>query len=143
YGRNHDTRLTTLIDGRIACVRWPRSYDLIQGCHLNNSASSFEEGFNEKYPNGLDKPSRWSHEALCAIGQSTTLGKVVASNHYTILRITADGQELEQLYKTVTVKGSDESFIALNDIVQAENGHLVALIQHQYNQFMGGNILEL
>lgn len=143
YGQNHDTKPTTLKDGRIAFIRWSRSYELIQGCPLDSSEVDYEDIFNAQYPHGLDAPPQWSHEALCALAQPTPLGKVVASNHYTILRITADGEELQQLYKTVTLKGSDESFIELDQIVQAENGHLVALIQHKYNAFMGGNILEL
>src|SRR5690606_42014206 len=109
YGQNHDTKPTTLKDGRIAFIRWSRSYELIQGCPLDSSEVDYEDIFNAQYPHGLDAPPQWSHAALCALAQPTPLGKVVASNHYTILRIPAEAEALQQLYKTVTLKGSDES----------------------------------
>ncbi|MES2673379.1 MAG: PKD domain-containing protein [Pseudomonadota bacterium] len=143
YGRNHDTKPTTLKDGRIAFVRWSRTYELLQNCPVDGATTSTTDIFNAQYPTGLDMPAQWSLAAVCANAHSTPIGKVLASNHYTILRITADGKELQQLYKTVTLTGSDESFIGIEHIVQAENGQLAALLKHQYTQSLGGNIVEL
>jgi fibro-slime domain-containing protein len=141
YGKNHDTKPTTLKDGRIAFVRWSRSYELLQGCPTENATTP--DLFSANYPKGLDVPAEWSLEAKCALAQATPKGKVLASNHYTILRITADGEELQQLYKTVTLTGSDDSFLGIDHLVQSENGQLVAVVKHAYNQFLGGNVLEL
>jgi fibro-slime domain-containing protein len=141
YGKNHDTKPTTLKDGRIAFVRWSRSYELLKGCPVSGEAST--DLFSAKYPKGLDVPAEWSLEAKCALAQETPKGKVLPSNHYTILRITADGEELQQLYKTVTMTGSDDSFLGIDHLVQTENGQLVAVVKHAYNQFLGGNVLEL
>lgn len=143
YGKNHDTKPTTLKDGRIAFVRWSRTYELLQGCPVDSTTTQSGDIFNAQYPAGLEVPSKWPLAAVCANAHSTPIGKVLASNHYTILRITADGNELQQLYKTVTLTGSDESFIGIEHIVQAENGQLAALLKHQYNQTLGGNIVEL
>ena len=142
YGKNHDTKPTTLKDGRIAFVRWSRTYELLQ-CPVDTANSLSPDIFTAQYPAGLDVPAKWSQAAVCAFAQTTPIGKVLASNHYTILRITVDGKELQQLYKTVTLTGSDESFIGIDHIVQAENGQLAAVIKHQYNQSLGGNIVEL
>lgn len=152
YGRNHDTKPITLKDGRIAFVRWTRTYSLLPNCPAASTTdgsvqkpafSEFNDVFNMDYPKGLDLPPQWSQEKLCALAQTTPMGKVVASNHYRILRITADGEELDQLYKTVTLLGSDESFIEPNQLIQVEDGKLVTVLQHQYNGFMGGNVLQL
>lgn len=151
YGRNHDTKPTTLKDGRVAFVRWTRTYSVIQNCPAADTGVSAKPAFSEfnqvfnnvDYPKGLDLPPQWTHEKLCALAQSTPMGKVVASNHYRILRITADGEKLEQLYKTVTLLGSDETFIGPDQLIQVEDGKLVTLLQHQYNSFMGGNVLQL
>jgi fibro-slime domain-containing protein len=141
YGKNHDTKPTTLKDGRIAFVRWSRTYELLLGCPTDDVATP--DLFSSVYPKGLDMPAEWSLEAKCALAQSTPNGKALASNHYTILRITADGKELQQLYKTVSFTGSDNSFLGIDHLVQGENGHLVAVVKHAYNQFLGGNVLEL
>ena len=68
---------------------------------------------------------------------------MIASNNYTLLRITTDGSQLEQLYDTVTVGGSDAAFVGISKLKQAENGKLVAVLKHNYNQFLGGNPVEL
>ena len=66
----------------------------------------------------------------------------ITSNNYTVLRISPDGETLDQLYETVSIQGTDEEFIALDKLAQAEDGRLIGVLRHQYNAFLGGNIIE-
>jgi fibro-slime domain-containing protein len=141
YGKNHDIKPTTLKDGRIAFVRWTHTNDLVEGCPVNTEIQA--DALKVEYPVGLDSPQKWSQDKLCALATETENGFVLPTNHYTLLTITADGKDMDQLYKTVTVSGSDEGFIEVDQIVQAENGHLVALLKHHYNSMAGGDIVEL
>lgn len=146
YGRNFDIEPTTLKDGRIAFVRWTRTYHPIS---CPTTASAQKPGINDVFsttntnPLGLGLPSQWSSQQLCALAQETPMGQVVATNHYRLLRITADGTDIDQLYQTVSLLGSDESFIAPDQLIQLEDGKLATLLRHQYNSFMGGNVVEL
>ena len=146
YGRNFDVEPTTLKDGRIAFVRWTRTYQPIS---CPTTVSTQKLGINDVFsaakvnPTGLALPTQWSSQQLCALAQDTPLGKVVATNHYRLLRITADGTDIDQLYQTVSLLGSDESFIAPDQLIQLENGKLATLLRHQYNSVMGGNVLRL
>lgn len=146
YGRNFDIEPTTLNDGRIAFVRWTRTYQPIS---CPTTVSTQKPGVNDVFsaakvnPAGLGLPAQWPASQLCALAQDTPLGKVVATNHYRLLRITADGTDIDQLYPTVSLLGSDESFIAPDQLIQLENGSLATLLRHQYNSFMGGNVLKL
>ncbi|WNO10729.1 PKD domain-containing protein [Teredinibacter sp. KSP-S5-2] len=148
YGSNHDINPTTLRDGRIAFVRWSRSYEQAASCGSSTyqktdiSNATHADLFKSDYPSGISAPINWSDVEACQYSRSSVAGQIVARNNYTLLRISADGSELEQLYQTVTTKSSDEQFIKISKIVQAENGHLIATVQHQYNQFLGGDILE-
>lgn len=140
YGNNHDTTPTTLLDGRISFVRWSRSYELLKNCPEGLTAGDLASA---DVPRGLSNPATWSNEQKCAYAIDTPIGPALASNHYSLLTITQDGAELDALYKTVTSGASDEEFLYIDNIVQAENGYLVAVLKHHYNQFMGGNIIEL
>jgi fibro-slime domain-containing protein len=141
YGRNHDTKAITLRDGRIAFIRWSRTYDLIEGCPTNDP--SVDNVFASNYARGLAVPGDWTKEQMCQYAEATPLGKVFAKNHYTVLRITADGKQLQKLYNTVALKPSDENFLSMARLVQGENGQLTAVLQHQFNNLAGGNIIEL
>ncbi|MEX1033547.1 MAG: PKD domain-containing protein [Cellvibrionaceae bacterium] len=144
FGNNHDTKTTTLTDGNVAFVRWSRSYDLLPQCDAETStAKSSVTTFGATYPSGLDSPSPWSDEQLCSYAVSTPLGKALPSNHYTLLSISPDTEQLEQVYETVTIFGSDEEFVFLDKIVQGQDGYLIGLMKHFYNQHLGGNVVTL
>ncbi|MGH1439054.1 MAG: PKD domain-containing protein [Cellvibrionaceae bacterium] len=146
YGINHDTNPTTLKDGRIAFIRTSFTYELLAedvGNPPANRASRDELlSAEDPAPWGLRRPQSWSEQKLAEYSEATPVGRVIASNNYTLLRITADGQEIEQLYDTVSVASSDEEFIFIDRIVQAENGRLVAVLKHKFNEALGGDILE-
>ncbi|MFL0799330.1 MAG: hypothetical protein K6L80_02685 [Agarilytica sp.] len=148
YGNNHDLHPLTMNDGRVVFVRWSRSYELLKQCGASTQKllpenASYEDLFSVSKTEGLAKPEEWADEAVCQFAIDTVVGAVVPTNNYTILRITTDGASLEQLYETVSVGGSDAAFLAISELKQAENGKLVAILQHQYNQFLGGNPVEL
>ena len=146
YGSHHDTQPTTLKDGRVAFVRWSRSYELLRQCQTQSATLNkvgFDQMFSSDYPSGITAPAAWGSEELCAFAIETPFGPALASNHYTLLRINSDGSELAQLYNTVTTNASDESLLQLSDMVQAESGRLLVLLKHRYNQFLGGNVMEL
>ncbi len=143
YGKNHDVKPTTLKDGRIAFVRWSHDYEVLTNCPAANTGASFDAIFNVNSPKGLDLAAKWLSDKKCALAQETTEGKVLASNTYRILRITVDGKELQQLYKKVELVGANESFIAPERIVQAENGRLNVVLSHQFSPYLGGNVFEL
>ena len=146
YGNHHDTQTASLTDGRVTFLRWSRSYQLLPQCQFREprlSKVTVEEFFEQQYPDGLGVPEDWGSQELCTFAQETPFGSVLASNHYTLLRINADGSELAQLYNTVTTNASEESLLQLQEIVQAESGRLITLLKHRYNQFLGGNVMEL
>ncbi len=152
FGNNHDVKPITLRDGRVAFIRWSRRYELVSECSnesdelagaasLTASNSSLLESVPP--PTGLSRPDQWPQQAMCQYTIDTPLGAAIASNHYSLLRIDAEGETLEQLYKTVSLERSDEVFMVPDQLVQSESGQLLTLIKHQYNQFHGGDILEL
>ncbi len=148
YGNNHDIHPLTMNDGRIVFVRWSRSYELVKECGVNfqkpmSREAGYDDLFSQQKASGLSKPELWSDDAMCQYAIETPVGAVVATNNYTILRMTPAGGGMEQLYDTVSVGGSDAAFLAISEIKQAENGKLVAILQHEYNQFLGGNPVEL
>ncbi|MFL0802836.1 MAG: hypothetical protein K6L81_03900 [Agarilytica sp.] len=148
YGNNHDLHPLTMNDGRVVFVRWSRSYELLKQCGVSAQKvlpenSDYDDLFSVSKTEGLQKPEDWADEAVCQFAIETVVGAVVPTNNYTILRITTDGGSIEQLYDTVSVGGSDAAFLAISELKQAENGKLVAILQHQYNQFLGGNPVEL
>ena len=146
YGNNHDTKTTTLLDGKVAFVRWSRSYELLPQCdgvNVEANGGDYKDIFSSAYPKGLSKPTPWDEQHLCQYAIPTPLGKALPSNHYTLLQIDPDSEQLDQLYNTVTLFGSDEEFVFLNDIVQASDGYLMGVMKHFYNQHQGGNVVSL
>ena len=138
FGRlNHDINPTNLNDGRIAFVRWERSFATIENCSTNDTPGT------SAFPSGLVLPPLWNATTKCAYSQSTDLGTSIATNHYKLLTITSDGSSMEQLYQTSTTASSDEAFLMIDQILQAENGNLFSLIRHRYNQSLGGALVEL
>ena len=144
YGINHDTNPTTLKDGRIAFIRTAFSYELLEDiiAPVNRASRDDVLAAESPAPWGLKKPSAWSQEKVAEYSEATPVGRVIATNNYTLLRITSDGQEIEQLYDTVSVERSDAEFIFIDRIVQAESGRLVAVLKHKFNKALGGDILE-
>lgn len=147
YGAQHDTKTTSMTDGRVTFLRWSRSYDLLPNCETTDSTElskvSFDVFTSDSYPEGITEPQPWSQSDMCSYAIETPFGPAIATNHYTLLRISADGSDLQQLYATVTTGNSDESLLFLQEIVQAENGRLLVLLKHRYNQFLGGTVMEL
>ena len=145
YGIHHDTHPTTMKDGRIAFIRRSYNYDIVKGCPLVGQSKSTQDLLkgDAASPFGMVRPSRWSADTLCAYSESTPIGEASASNSYTLLRITQDGESIEQLYKTVEIEASNEQFIFLDRIVQGENGRLVGVLKHKFSESLGGNLLEL
>ncbi|MBX2807567.1 MAG: fibro-slime domain-containing protein [Cellvibrionaceae bacterium] len=146
YGENHDTHPTTMKDGRIVFIRWTPTYEMIerQCAELQSTATghSLFKGASD-LPFGLAKPNDWLPDTACAYAESIPLGSVLLSNNYTLLRMTAEGDAIEQLYETVSIAPSDEQHLSLDRIVQAENGRLVALLKHKFSPSMGGDLIEL
>ncbi|TQV74216.1 fibro-slime domain-containing protein [Exilibacterium tricleocarpae] len=145
YGRyNHDIKPGTLKDGRVAFVRWERSFQPVTNCPAGAKGGSGDIfGPPETYPNGLGSPDRWDSNTTCRLSKSTPTGLVAVTNHYKLLTIGEDKESLEQLYNTVTAVSSEEAFLAIDRIFQAENGNLFSLVRHQYNPVSGGALLEL
>ncbi|MGH1487068.1 MAG: PKD domain-containing protein [Cellvibrionaceae bacterium] len=154
YGINHDTHPAMMKDGRIAFIRWSYTYntDIVRHCAADNNKSISTQDLlksTEAGPVGMNRPSNWSSEQLCSyketINAGTKGGKVnlLHTNNYTLLRITADGKSIDQLYETVSIEPSDEQLVSLDRIVQAENGKLVGILKHKINDNLGGNIIEL
>jgi fibro-slime domain-containing protein len=144
YGNNHDTHATTMKDGRIAFIRWNYSYKLMGDCPLQKNIMPVETllKVNENTPFGMKRPSRWASDVQCEYSESTPIGEILATNNYTLLRITPDGKSLEQLYETVSVNASEEEFLFIDRIIQGENGQLVALLKHKFKESLGGNLIE-
>lgn len=146
FGNNHDTETTTLADGKIAFLRWSRSYDLLPYCDTDDqilNGASRGDFFPSGYPNGLAAPGQWDRARLCSFSITTPLGQALPSNHYTLLAIQPDSGVIEQLYETVTIYGSDEEFVYLDDLVQGQDGHLIGLLKHFYNEHRGGSPVRL
>nr|MBX2808574.1 hypothetical protein [Cellvibrionaceae bacterium] len=146
YGENHDTHPITMRDGRIAFMRWSPGYERVERqCAAARSAVVGEDLLrgSADLPFGLDRPNSWSLATACAYSESMPLGKVLLSNNYTLLRITPDGGSIDQLYETVSLGLSDEQHLALDRIVQAENGRLLALLKHKFSPSLGGDLIEL
>lgn len=142
YGRyNHDIQTSTLKDGRVAFVRWERSYQPMSSCATGAKGTDlFAPGV---YPQGLASPESWDRNTVCQYSKSTDGGMVAVSSRYKLLTISEDGESLQQLYKTVTPLSSDEAFLTVDEIFQAENGNLFSLLKHEYNPVSGGALLEL
>lgn len=144
YGRfNHDVNPTTLKDGRVAFVRWERSYQLMGSCSLEQGVSGKSTQLSSDFPAGLGLPLIWNDETKCDFSKLTPNGAVFTASHHKVLTITSDGESMEQLYNTATTDSSDESFLAIDQLFQAESGNLYSLIRHQYNPVLGGEIVEL
>lgn len=149
YGLSHDIKTTTLKDGRIGFVRWSKSYKRAPECDADEidgevlSGQSFEEYFNQTPPAGLSTPDAWPQESICNYAKNSPFGPVIASNTYTLLRMSADGTDMDQLYDKVSNSGSDGEFLTLSKLVQGESGRLVTLIKHEYSPFSGGSLVEL
>lgn len=144
YGRyNHDINPTTLKDGRIAFVRWERSYQPMASCVLGEQVEGKFSNFSTSYPSGLGLPEIWNDEVKCDFSKLTPNGAVFASTHHKILTISSDGESMEQLYNTATTDSSEESFLAIEQLFQAESGNLFSLLRHKYNPVLGGEIVEL
>lgn len=143
FGRyNHDVNLSVLQDGRIAFVRWEPSFESASSCAALPAQNSSSTA-NANFPRGLALPDTWSQESKCAQSRLTPNGQVFVTNHYKVLTISADGQSMQQLYDTTTASSSDEAFLAIDQIFQAESGNLFSLLRHQYNPVQGGALLEL
>lgn len=143
YGVSHDIKTTTLKSGKIAFVRWSQSFKLQPSCAANSaSGSSKADVFETRYPEGTDNPAIWDEQEMCEYTLNTPFAPVLASNDYTVLQIDADGSQIDQLYPKVTISSSEEEFIALDKIIQGENGHLIGVLRHQFSGHKGGTILE-
>ncbi len=143
YGRyNHDLRPTTLTDGRIAFVRWERSFSPLPSCLLTDKTQQSDIPASKNNLNGLNIPASWSSDEQCKMAQLTTNGAVFTKIHHKLLTISSDGTSMEQLYNTATSGDSEDSFLAVDKIVQAENGNILGLVKHQYNPTFGGQLLE-
>ncbi|NVJ60216.1 MAG: hypothetical protein HWE27_07500, partial [Gammaproteobacteria bacterium] len=146
YGRtNHDIKPTLLTDGRVAFIRWERSTQVVEQClsyfGLGKQTNSGELLGAKAF--SIAQPEEWEEPEFCAYAKLTQQGAVTVTNHYKLLTISADGAQMEQLYNTVTMEPSEESFLAVDRIVQAENGNLYAVLKHQYNEVLGGALVEL
>ena len=143
YGRyNHDINPATLKDGRIAFVRWERSFQPIPSCSLQQNKSNHSISEESQFPSGLGLPNKWNEETKCEFAKLTVNGAVFTTIHHKILTITSDGESMEQLYNTATTDSSEESFLGIDQLFQAESGNLYSLIRHQYNPVLGGEIVE-
>ncbi len=137
---NHDINPTVLKDGRVAFVRWETSVQSAASCSNVTSSASPVDG---TFASGLSTPASWESGSKCKNAKMTADGLVFVTNNYRLLTITADGQSMQQLYNTVSTSSNDESYLALDQIVQAENGNLFGLLRHQYNAVQGGAMIEL
>jgi len=138
YGTvNHDINPTNLNDGRIAFVRWERSFQTLNSCSDGGTPST------NVFPSGVLLPPVWNDATECAYSEFTTTGAVIETNHYKLLTISSDGESMEQLYETSSTASSDEAFLVIDQILQAENGNLFSLIRHRYSQTFGGALVEL
>ncbi|TQV82812.1 PKD domain-containing protein [Aliikangiella coralliicola] len=135
---NHDLNPTLLSDDKIAFVRWQRSMQPAPQCSAN-SGHSFEADFAA----GLNSPGTWSDTNQCNLAKQTADGPVFVTNHYQLLTIDAQTKSMQQLYRTTTLDNSDAAFLALDKLLQIENGSLMTLIRHQYNSVLGGGVYEL
>ncbi len=143
YGRdNHDISPTTLKDGRVAFIRFEKRFVQLESCYVDQQ-EAVELQDSSSYPKGLKMPLNWSEINQCAHTKLTQNGNVLLTNHYKLLTISADGESMQQLYDTTSADSSDEAFLALDQLFQAENGNLFSLIRHQYNPVLGGDLLEL
>jgi fibro-slime domain-containing protein len=155
YGQNHDTNPAIMKDGRITFVRWSYTYltEEVEHCEqLSPKASSTQDllrATSSDTPTGMNRPDNWSADRVCNykevmyVGNSNQKTDVLFTNNYTLLRITPDGESIEQLYETVSIKPSDEQLVSLDKIVQSENGQLAGVLRHKVNNTLGGNIIEL
>lgn len=145
YGVSHDIKTTTLKSGKIAFVRWSQSYEIQPSCaakSLDGSGKATASSLDTVFPIGTDSPDLWRDQEMCAYTLDTPFAPVLASNDYTVLQISADGGQLDQLYPMVSINSSEEEFIALDKIVQGESGHLIGVLRHQFSGHKGGTILE-
>lgn len=143
YGRyNHDLHPTTLTDGRLAFVRWERSFIPLPSCLLTDKTEQSDLVKSEKFLAGLTTPNTWTDDEQCKLAHLTPNGAVLTTVHHKLLTITPDGQSMEQLYNTVSFSSSEDSMLAVDKIVQAENGNILGLVKHQYNPVFGGQLLE-
>ncbi len=138
YGRtNHDLNPTLLNDGRVAFVRWQRTAQAATQCEANGG------NFFSSPALGLNLPASWGSDNVCSLAKQTEHGLVFVTNHYQLLTIDVNSRDMEQLYKTTTMESSDASFVAIDQLLQGENGNLQMLVSHQFNPVMGGAIVEL
>ncbi len=143
YGRyNHDLHPTTLTDGRVAFVRWERSFTPLPSCLLTDKTEQTGFDKSHSYQSGLTAPNTWTDDEQCKLAHLTPNGAVLTTIHHKLLTITPDGKSMEQLYNTVTFSSSEDSLLAVDKIVQAENGNILGLVKHQYNPVFGGQLLE-
>ncbi|MFT6388567.1 MAG: fibro-slime domain-containing protein [Cellvibrionaceae bacterium] len=146
YGLNHDTHPTTLKDGRIAFIRTSFEYRLLGDIAKPAQRASKDSLLlaDDSSPWGLAKPNPWTDKQQYAFSEATPVGRIIIDSiNYTMLRITADGQEIEQLHDTVKLTKGKEQLVFIDRIVQAENGRFVAILKDKTNDKSGGNILEL
>ncbi|WP_144392703.1 PKD domain-containing protein [Pleionea sediminis] len=138
YGRtNHDLNPALLKDGRIAFVRWQRSTQPATQCEAASGDFSVDGAL------GLNLPNTWTEDNLCSLAKRTSNGLVFVTNHYQLLTIDAETKAMEQLYKTATMDTSEAAFLAIDNLLQAENGNLQVVVSHQFNSISGGGLLEL
>jgi fibro-slime domain-containing protein len=144
YGNNHDTHATTMKDGRVAFIRWNYSYQLMGECPAAKNSMDVNTLLraSDDMPFGMQKPASWQTMQRCEYSETSPVGDIIATNNYTLLRITPDGKSLEQLYKTVSVNASEEEFLFIDRIIQGENGQLLGLLKHKFKESLGGNLLE-
>ncbi|MEO0442765.1 MAG: PKD domain-containing protein [Pseudomonadota bacterium] len=144
YGNHHDTNTTTMKDGQIAFVRWSYTYSIVDNCEAPASSRSASIDLLKAAaasPFGMARPESWSHQQACEYSEGSPIGQISVNNHYRLLRIDHQSLAIDQLYKTVTLNSSEEQFIFLDRIVQAEDGHLVGIIKHKFADSLGGNLL--
>ncbi|MCD9457438.1 PKD domain-containing protein [Marinibactrum halimedae] len=139
YGRhNHDIKTTTLKDGRIAFVRWEKSYSALENCTVSASRATSDLLTSNTLPSGFDRAPDWSSDTLCQYAISTEDGAIAVANHYKILTLNERTRKLEQLYNTVTNAASDEAFVSVDKLFQSESGNLFGVLSHQYSGAAGG-----
>ena len=135
---NHDLNPTLLNNDKIAFVRWQRSMQPAPQCSTANNRSFLVDSAT-----GLNNPAAWSETNQCNLAKQTEDGAVFVTNHYQLLMIDAQTKSMQQLYKTTTLDNSDAAFLALDKLLQVENGNLMTLIRHQFNSVLGGGVFEL
>jgi hypothetical protein len=79
----------------------------------------------------------------CAVNNQKAAVETTTAKKYSLLRLRSESSEVEEIASGEVAQNSQEALLELKNVMQGSDGHLLALVKHQQNNFAGGDVVTL